>query len=176
MLRIQFAGAALAASLSVGAIFGSSSAFAATVTPVAPQPAAAIQSGSLGSQAPQTINLGASHAIPGTNCSVTVGGWNNYPYHYPGVASQVWCGSRHTIQVENQILWAGTSGVPYLFYQSGWYTYPNAFGTREIDNARAWCPSGSWHWWTGIQVYVDGVYRGGYPVLFTDLHWWTACS
>lgn len=181
MLRIHFAGAALVASLAVAALFGSSSVAAATelstnnVSGSFAQLSArgAANSASMLSQAPKAINRGVTHAIPGTNCSITVGGWIDVPYYYPGVASQVWCGSRHTVQVDNQIWWARSNGDPALFYQSGWYTYKNAFGTREIDNARASCPAGNWDWLSGAQVYIDGAYRGGF---FNSWGWWTACT
>jgi hypothetical protein len=181
MFRIRFAGTALAGSLMVGAIVGSTSASAATGLSTgvtigsvghltAPD---AAQTGSMSSQTPKAINRGVTHAIPGTNCSITVGGWIDAPYYYPGVASQVSCSSRHTVQVDNQVWWAGTNGVPALFYQSGWYTYTNAYGTREIDNARAYCAAGRWDWLSGTQVYIDGIYRGGF---FNNWGWWTACT
>jgi hypothetical protein len=117
------------------------------------------------------INRGYTHAIAGTNCSVTVGGWLNTS-RYPATASQVSCSSRHTVQVRNQLWYAGTNGVPALFFQTQWYTYQNAFGTREIDSYAASCP-GRWDWLSGVQVYIDGVNRGSF---YNTWGWWTACT
>jgi hypothetical protein len=124
------------------------------------------------SPANAAINRGATYAIAGTNCSVTVGGWMNYPNRYPGVASQVTCATRHTVQVNNQIWYAGTNNNPVLFAQSGWYTYSNAYGTREIENYRGVC-AGYWNWLSGVQVYIDGVNKGSY---YNSWGWWTACT
>lgn len=173
MSRVHFVGVALAASIAVGAIFGSSSVSAATGLSASARAVSAAQTRSLTSQASKTINRGAVHAIPGTNCIITVGGWLNIPYRYPGVASQVLCASRHTVQVSNQIWWAGPNRVPVLFAQSGWSTYVNAFSTPEIDNYRALCPAGLWDWVSGTQVVIDGINRGGF---FNSWGWWTACT
>jgi hypothetical protein len=117
------------------------------------------------------INRGATYRVAGTDCSVSVGGWLNTS-RYPATASQVTCSSRHTVQVRNQLWYAGTSGVPVLFFQTQWFTYTNAFGTREIDSYLANC-AGYWDWDSGVQVYVDGVYRGSY---YNAWGWWRACT
>ena len=129
--------------------------------------------GLLGQAAPAnaSINRGYIHTVPGTNCTVTVGGWPN-TRRYPGTASSVSCSTPHSISVRNQIWYAGTNGVPALFAQSVWYNFSRVYSTGEIDSYRAACP-GFWDWLSGAQVYVDGVYRGTF---YNSWGWWTACT
>jgi hypothetical protein len=68
------------------------------------------------------------------------------------------CNARHTVQVRNQLGYAGTNGNAVLFGQGPLYTY-TGYGTPELDNYWAKCP-GYWNWQSSAQVYVDGVYRG----------------
>lgn len=123
------------------------------------------------SPASAAINRGTTWTITGTNCSLTVGGWQN-TQRYPATASRVTCGSRHTVQVRNQLWYAGTNNVATLFGQSSWYTYSNAYGTPELDTYWATCP-GYWDWQSSAQLYIDGVYRGN---LGNAWGWWTACT
>lgn len=122
------------------------------------------------SPASAAINRGTTWTLGGTNCKLTVGGWPN-TRHYPGTASRISCATPHTIQVRNQLWWAGTNNVPALYGQSAWYTY-YAYGTPELDTYWAACP-GYWDWDSSAQVYIDGVYKGN---LGNQWGWWTACT
>ncbi|MCW2775577.1 MAG: hypothetical protein JWN91_3903 [Nocardioides sp.] len=125
------------------------------------------------SPANAAFNLAVDKPVQGTDCRVTVGTWPNTAA-YPGLAMQVHnCGSRHTIQIQGQLQWAGTNLVPYEFFTTPWFTYTNAYGTREHDYYKASCPAGRWNWRVVVWVYVDGVYRGAYD---NGWHNWQACT
>ena len=119
------------------------------------------------------FNLYRTQTVAGTNCSVTVGTDQNSPYAYPGTATQVQCGTRHTVSVFTQLQYASVYGGTWYAWQTPTYTYQNAFGTQPIYYDWAAC-IGTYQWRVLAYVYVDGVYRGVYANSRVAV--WTACT
>lgn len=120
------------------------------------------------------FNLARTQAVAGTNCSVTVGTDYNLPNAWPGTATQVSCGSRHTTAVYSvlEFLYQGS----WRYWTTPTYTYTNAFGTSPIYydfQGPAYC-IGNTQWVVYSYVYVDGVYRGVYAD--SKVATWTACT
>jgi hypothetical protein len=179
MTRTHIMAGALAVAMAAGAL--SSETASAAVSSKAPATRSEVTTSMAGhngygqpgaANGSNTINRPTTRVIPGTNCSITVGGYVVAPY-YPSVASQVSCNSRHNISVDNQIWDANLNGTSaHVYVNWGYYNYINAFGTREIDDVYASCP-GTLLWSQGALVYIDGVYRGGF---YTPWGQWTACT
>ncbi len=118
------------------------------------------------------INLAATSAIAGTNCSVTVGTDQN-PSAYPGTATQVTCSSPHTITVTTQLQDASLAGGLWYLYGQTPTDTTYAYATRMLFYHWQACPACRWQWRVVAFVTIDGVYHGGYANARAS---WTACT
>lgn len=121
------------------------------------------------------FNLARTQAVAGTDCTVTVGTDQNYPYAYPGTATLVQCARRHkTVSVTTQLQHAPVAGGTWVSWQTPTYTYPNSYGTQSLFYDWNGSCIGQWQWRVLAYVWVDGTYRGVYAN--SAVKTWTACT
>jgi hypothetical protein len=120
------------------------------------------------------FNLARTQVVAGTDCKVTVGTDQNYPYAYPGTATLVQCAKRHqSVSVYTQLRFAPLAGGTWYYWQTPTYTYPNSYGTQQLFYDWNSC-IGTFQWRVLAYVTVDGVYRGVYGNSRVAV--WTACT